>query len=137
MENNVELLNTIHLSNTRASLRSDGILQLDVLPGSHNTVAHVKEAIEALGKTSGGKCYPLLIIAGKDASIDTEAMTFMAKENADPYSIAVAYLISSISQKLLGNFYLKFNKPSKTTRIFTSKEQALEWLAAFKTNENS
>jgi hypothetical protein len=116
-----------------ASLRSDDILQLDVQAGSYNTLSLVKEAIEALGKVGGGKRYPLLIIAEKDATLDTASMEYMAKENADPYSIAEAYLISSISQKLLGNFYLKFNKPFKPTRIFTSRDEALAWLITFKT----
>jgi hypothetical protein len=128
----IRLLETVHTSTMSASLRSDGLMQLDVNPGVQATLSQIKEAIEAIGKAGGGKSYPLLVLAGKDASVDTESMEFMSKENADPYSIAEAYLVSSISQKLLGNFYLSFNKPFKPTRIFTSLPEAVKWLHMFK-----
>jgi len=115
-----------------AAMRSDGLLQITVQPGTNTTVADIKEVVIAVGKVSKGLRYPLLIIAGKDATLDTEAMTYMAKGDTDPYSVAEAYLISSISQKLLGNFYLSFNKPVKPTRIFTDKAEAEKWLSGYK-----
>jgi hypothetical protein len=128
----VTLLETIHTSTMSASLRSDGILQLLVQPGTNTTVASIKEAVVAIGQVSKGQRYPLLIIAGKDATLDTEAMAYMAKADTDPYSSAEAYFISSISQKLLGNFYLSFNKPDKPTRIFTDERAAVDWLYGYK-----
>jgi len=59
-------------------------------------------------------------------------MAFVSKKDADPHSVAVAFLICSISQKLLGNFYLNFNKPLKPTRIFTNLEDAVLWLREFR-----
>ncbi|MFI5148326.1 MAG: hypothetical protein ACHQRM_01225 [Bacteroidia bacterium] len=125
------ILETIKTNTMCASLRNDGLIQLTVQPNTNTTVADIKEAVEAIGKVGKGQRFPLLIIAGKDATLGTEAMTFMARPDTDPYSMAEAYLISSISQKLLGNFYLSFNKPDKPTRIFTDKADAENWLKSF------
>jgi hypothetical protein len=131
MHTMITLVETIATSIMSASMRSDGLLQLTVQPGTNTTVADIKEAVIAIGKVSKGQKYPLLIIAGKDATLGTEAMAYMAKADTDPYSTAEAYLISSISQKLLGNFYLSFNKPAKPTKIFTDKASAETWLMGF------
>jgi hypothetical protein len=125
------ILETIDTNTMSATLRDDGLIQLTVQPNTNTTVADIKEAVEAIAKVGKGQRYPLLIIAGKDATLGTDAMTFMARPDTDPYSIAEAYLISSISQKLLGNFYLSFNKPDKPTRIFTDKADAENWLKGF------
>ncbi|HXC05914.1 MAG TPA: hypothetical protein VNZ86_14225 [Bacteroidia bacterium] len=132
MNTSITLIETINTSTMSAAMRSDGLLQITVQPGTNTTVADIKEVVIAVGKVSKGLRYPLLIIAGKDATLDTEAMTYMAKGDTDPYSVAEAYLISSISQKLLGNFYLSFNKPVKPTRIFTDKAEAEKWLSGYK-----
>jgi len=48
------------------------------------------------------------------------------KENL--YTKATAFLISSTSMMLLGNFYLNFHHPTRPTKIFTSEEKAVAWL---------
>jgi hypothetical protein len=115
-----------------ASLRNDGLLELRVGDGFHGTLPAIKEVISFIGKAAGDKAYPLLVISSKDSSIDTESMEYVAKKEADPHSTAVAFLISSISQKLLGNFYLSFNKPEKPTKIFTNLDEAVKWLHGFR-----
>lgn len=132
MNTEIKLSKSISLQTMIVSLRSDGIIQIQVQAGSYSTVPMIKEAHEAVAKVSEGKRLPLLIIAEKDSTLDTDAMAYMAKDDANPYSNAEAILIYSISQKLLGNFYLRFNKPKKPTKIFTKMEEALSWLEHFK-----
>jgi len=43
-------------------------------------------------------------------------------------SYATAILVGSLPTRLLANFYIKFNKPKVSTKMFTSKEKALTWL---------
>jgi hypothetical protein len=128
----ISLLKTVQTSTMTASFRSDEVVQLVIDANSHTKVPEVIEAINAIKESAGGKRCPLLVIAGKDASIDTAAMSYMAKNTSESTNTAIAFLIGSISQKLLGNFYLSFNKPLKPTRIFTNIEDALEWLYPFR-----
>ena len=132
MTDTISLLKTVRTGTMEASLRSDGVIQFVVPANTYVKLPGVVEAIEAIRECGSGKRYPLLIIAGKDATMDTAAMSYMAKKTAETSTIALACHIESISQKLLGNFYLKFNKPVKPTRIFTKMEDALEWLYPYR-----
>ncbi len=40
-------------------------------------------------------------------------------------------MISDLPQKIVGNFFLKFDKPARPTKIFTKEEEAVEWLKQF------
>ena len=78
-----------------------------------------------------GKKYPLLIITGEYTLPTAEARAYIATPESDPYASAEAYVVTSLSQKLVGNVYLSFNKPARPTHIFTSEEKAVEWLKQF------
>jgi hypothetical protein len=41
-------------------------------------------------------------------------------------------VIKILGQRILGNFYIKFQKPMIPTKIFNNHEDALEWLNLFK-----
>ena len=43
----------------------------------------------------------------------------------------MAFVIKSLAQKLLGNAYLKINKPVVPTALFDNEEKAIEWLQKF------
>ncbi len=132
MSTPIKILETAQLSTMQVSLRDDGLLQVIISPGTHTSLELAKDCVEAMGKVGGGLAYPVLVIAGKETTVSTDAMEFLSKPASDPYAKASAYLIFSISQKLLGNFYLNFNKPVKPTRMFTSEELAVEWLYSFR-----
>jgi hypothetical protein len=42
--------------------------------------------------------------------------------------IAEAFLINSLANLLIANFYIKFNRPPNPTKVFNNLESALEWL---------
>jgi hypothetical protein len=132
MDETIVLLKTIQVPRMEVSLRSDGLVQIKVDSGASITLPDVKAQIAAIGELGGGGKFPILIISGSDTSIQTDVMNFVADEKSNPFSVAEAYLISSISHKLLANFYLNFNKPARPTKVFTKEADALQWLYAFK-----
>lgn len=86
--------------------------------------------VEAQKQLSGQRI-PILISGGKYSTTNVEVMSFLAKNENIPYSKVSAYVTNSISQKLLGNFYIKINKPERPTRFFNAKEDALIWLKQY------
>jgi hypothetical protein len=132
MSDQIILLKTIEVPTMQISLRNDGLVQITVDPGTHVNLPNVKAQIQAIGQLNDGKRYPVLVIAGSDTTMQTDVMNYVAKENSNPFAIAEAYLISSISHKLLANFYLNFNKPARPTRVFTKEQDALKWLYPFR-----
>jgi hypothetical protein len=116
------------LAKARVGLRSDGIVQTDVYEEQELSVADVKEIIQAIGLIAEQQMMPQLIIAGPLSGPDIQAMRHLATEGSSPYAIAEAYIITSLSQKILGRFYLNFNKPARPTRIFNEEGPAIAWL---------
>jgi len=63
---------------------------------------------------------------GKFVTITSEARTKAAEKSPD--LIAVAYVINSLSQRLLLKFYVNMVKRKKPSKVFQSLDEALEWL---------
>jgi hypothetical protein len=61
---------------------------------------------------------------------DKAARDFLAKEGSS-YTKGVAIIVDSPMTKIIGNFYLGLNKPTTPTKMFTDKEEALEYLSQF------
>ncbi len=124
-------MNKIVLSHSTIILRDDGILELYTSDEHEYTIDCTKENVKAFGELSGGKKVPVLIIGGAFTSVTPEAREFMASEESLEYSKAEAFLVNTLAQKILIQFYIKFNRPLVPTRIFTEKEKAIEWLKTF------
>ena len=121
----------IDLTHSVIILRDDGILELYANDHHVYTIEDVKENVKAFGELTGNKKAPVLIIGGSFSSLDDQTREFMATEESLKYSKAEAFLITSLAQKILINFYIKFNKPLVPTLVFTNKEEAIEWLMRY------
>lgn len=127
-EKTIDTIAETDLGHSKLVLRSDGILVMYCDEETVYDVAHIKEIIEATGKMTGGKKCAQLTMAGKYSSVSREARDFVATDEAVKYTSCEAYVIQSLAQRILGNFYLKFYTPKVPTRIFTNLEKAEEWL---------
>ncbi len=74
---------------------------------------------------------PVLILTKEFTNTNFELMSAVSRNINNPYSKADAFVIYSLSQKILGNFYLKINKPERPTQFFNSAEDALSWLKQY------
>jgi hypothetical protein len=95
------------------------------------TIKETIEGISAIGELTIGRAYPVLKVAGKHASVDGESRKYIASGEGSRFSIAEAIVISSLAQKLIGNFYLKVEHPITPTKIFNSQLEAEKWLLNF------
>ncbi len=128
---NVEILRQIDFMILSVALRSDGIIKVSINANEEIDIGHVVEVVSAIQKIGHGKKFPVLIIVGEYTLPTPDARSYVATEESDPFASAEAYVISSFSQKLVGNVYLSFNKPARPTRLFNSEEKAVEWLKSF------
>jgi hypothetical protein len=112
-------------------LRDDGILELHAAKDHTYTIDDVKENVDAFGRLTSKRKAPVLIIGGSFSTLEAETRKFMASEESLKYSAAEAFYLTSLPQKILINFYIKFDKPLVPTRIFTSMDKANEWLKEF------
>lgn len=121
----------IRLTHSRIVMRNDGILELHTNDNHEYEINDVKENVEATGKLTGSKKVPVLVVGGAFTSVSKEARAFMASEESLKYSMCEAFLLNSLAQKLLINFYISIHKPLVPTVVFTDKTKAIEWLKGF------
>ncbi len=104
--------------------------EIDIFTNSEFGFAELRLLIEAQ-KEMGSEKLPVLIICGEYTTSDINFLKHLSKNGNDPYSTADAFVIHSVAQKLIANFYVKMIKPERPTKFFTSKEEALRWLDQF------
>ena len=126
-----EITSEIKLKHSRIALRHDGIVELHTSNNHEYEIQDVKENVAAIGQLSGGKKVQVLIVGGAFTSVSKEARVFMASEGSLQYSLCEAFLLNSLPQRMLINFYIRVNKPLAPTRAFSSKSEALDWLKRF------
>ena len=79
--------------------------------------------MESIG---GGKYYNIFEL-DSFADVDPEVREWAADSNGNTYTYTDAIVINSLPQKIIADFYLKFNKPVSPTKIFNSLEKAVKW----------
>ncbi len=92
-----------------------------------------KETIEDgyafLDQHGGGKFFNVYQFSSF-SDVEPEIREWAADSSGNHYTHSDAIVIGSLSQKIISDFYLRFNKPVKPTRIFYSLEKAAEWTRA-------
>ncbi|SIT85568.1 hypothetical protein SAMN05444128_1562 [Pontibacter indicus] len=78
-----------------------------------------------------GQVYPSLFDITQVKHSTKEARDYLADEG-NAGVVASAILVTSPMVKMAANIYIHVNKPKNPTRMFTSKEEAVQWLSQFK-----
>jgi hypothetical protein len=112
--------------------RSDDIIVFTPQNVEEINVEYIRLANEASAKLSGGKASLNLVVLKDFLNTTPEARVYAASEESNKYTIADAFVIQSQALKIVANFYLKFNKPTRPTRIFNTEESAIEWLNTYR-----
>ncbi len=131
LETKVEIIATEICEAFTICLRSDGILHSHTSSGLDFNVESLKNFNTVMGRMLEFNKAPLLITFDEFAIPPAETREFWAQKEACPYAAADAYIASTFGHKLIGNFYLAFNKPGRPTRIFASQKEAIVWLRTF------
>jgi hypothetical protein len=117
---------------TRHSLRDDGLLLSEALPGAGQTLADAQESVAAYGALNGGRRRPLLVdlrAAGKP--MDRAAREYYAGPELALVVSAAALLITSPVGRVIGTFFLRLSRTATPIRMFTDEAEALTWLHSY------
>jgi hypothetical protein len=80
---------------------------------------------------TGGKKVPILSTADEYTMPDDEVKDRMLKPDANPYCIANALIAPSLSQKIMGNLFMRIMQPARPIKLCRNKEEAITWLKTF------
>lgn len=118
-------------SSFKLKLRSDGIVESNINDDANFTITEAREYVTALKQITKGVPHPVLKILGELTSMDNEARTYMASEEAMRYAVVEAVIIRNLAQRILASFSVKFDRPKKPVRLFTEMQPAVNWLRAY------
>ncbi|MCJ8165888.1 hypothetical protein MKJ04_13635 [Pontibacter sp. E15-1] len=109
----------------------DGILHFTYKQIENMDLDLAKTCVADRLRFTGDASYPCLVDVIMLKSSSKEARDYFATAGNQGI-IANAILVNSSAFKMMANFYIMVNKPVNTTRMFTDKQSALEWLQQFK-----
>ena len=89
------------------------------------------EAMVEFQKEMGGERLPALFIFHPTSSTNVELMNKISRTKNNPYHQVTGIVITSISQKILGAFYIRNNKPDRIVQLFKTEDEAREWVSQF------
>ncbi|HEX7413257.1 MAG TPA: STAS/SEC14 domain-containing protein [Bacteroidia bacterium] len=103
------------------------VIRLTVVEGIELEQHDAKEMIAKAVDLAKGNDYAILFDATVSGNISFEAREEFAKSKKRK---AVAIVTNSLANKLFGNFFIRFHKPTSASRIFSKEEEqaAIEWL---------
>lgn len=122
----------VKISNGRFSFEEvgDAYYLISILKDTEFSTEDLEQIVE-LEKEAGGRRLPVLVVCHPSTTTNIELMQKLSKNKNNPYSSADAFVIHSISQKILANFYLKINRPERPTQFFNNEASALAWLKQY------
>ena len=112
-------------------LREDGIMNTVF---EDNILITIEDIVEALSwvESLGGKKYLNLFEGGYNTDFDPFVREYASSSEENNYTIADAIITSTLSLNMVAKFYVQYNKPHMPTKVFKSRDEAIQWLLSFK-----
>ena len=108
-----------------------GILVIVNKPVALHTKENAEEGVALAMEMSTGIPRPLLIDITDIKSMSRDAREIYAKVSAEERVEAVALVTRSAMSRILGNFFMSFNRPSVPIKLFNDADTARKWLLTF------
>lgn len=128
---NLILSKKITFDNFEVEINDLGFYVVSVNETEEFSVEDLKKLVDAEAKL-GAEKLPVLVLCSEHATTNSDLLNSISKNENNPYSKADGFVIKSMAQKILANFYVKINKPERPTKFFNSKDEALKWLNLYR-----
>jgi len=115
-------------------LDEDGIVRIKYPDNFHITMEVMESVFEQHLQLTTDK-RPILADCESVASVDYDAQQFVSNDGPAALTTALAVVVKSAFTRAMGEMFMMFHKPPYPTRMFQCKEDALEWLKTFLTDE--
>jgi hypothetical protein len=106
------------------------ILRMKIMEDASIEVEDAIQNYEAASSLTNGEKHLLLVDAQANVYISKETRIYSAQTKPNS-PLAMALIVNSTANRLIGNFYINFNKPKVPTKLFPTEEKALKWLEEF------
>ena len=108
---------------------TEGLIHIHFKPTTAHGAAEACEVVEAHNELAAGvPCLVLANIQGVTVGANRAARQHYVSPVSAKYKLGMAMLVQSPMQRMLGNIFLRINRPPYPTRIFSHEQEALQWL---------
>ena len=111
------------------TFNEDGILVVRSHTGKDQNESKARENLETCRRLLGDKKAPVLVDMREMAALDKQARKVYATES--DFALAQAMLVDSAFTRISANLFIRIARPIHPTRMFTSEDEALQWLKGF------
>ena len=106
----------------------DGIVVVDVNNDDVVELEDYKEIIEAIRLIGENRKQLVFVKMHPKALPSVEARNYINHPESGRYTFAQAFLVSSLAQRIIGNFVINVQRPNLPTRLFNTEQDAYTWL---------
>lgn len=124
---NFKLIDELDIGPVIYRLYDNKIFHAIIKKGEKITMDMALNGVDFLNKNGGGSFYNIYEFSSF-SEMEPELREWASQPNENGYTYVDAIVISNLAQKLIANFYLKFNKPPRPTKIFYDSDKAVEWI---------
>lgn len=139
--NVVQLKEQITVTSILRYNEAENIILLQTFPGAHIDVPQAMENREAASRLCGKRKAGMLVVGTSEITTTPPMRELCATAEYNENVFAIALVSPLATMKILGNFYLRINRPAVITRFFTTPEAARNWLrreaAAYELSQKS
>lgn len=121
-----ELIARIEVDEVVFSMYANRIYHVRVKKGKQVTMRIVNQGYDFINELGGGQ-YHNIFEFESFSDVDPEVRDWSADDTGNKNTLSDAIVISNFAQKIMADFYLKFNKPIKPTKLFRDLKDAVKW----------
>lgn len=112
-----------------AKLRADGIVHVHVIENTLITIEVQNEMAKAYNEITDVS-RPFIFTGGEFVSITSKARkNAIEMESSVPLSVN-AIIVRNLAQRIIADYYYKFNKPINPYKVFNDFDKGIEWIAS-------
>lgn len=110
------------------TILADRIFKLKPFEGVELDIDDVKEMRRVYLEFSKGKPFAVLLDASENFIPNEEARALLASKEYTDKRVAAAFVTTTLANRIIGNFFINFNKPASPTKLFNDEASAFKWL---------
>lgn len=118
----------IKLKKIHINLLNKRLVENIVLEGEEIEAEDLLEVKKHNLQVTNGEKYAVLIVTNDFVGFSKAARELLAGGAIATNTVAYGFLIKNFAQRILGNYYLRVNRPKTPTMLFTDRLKALKWL---------